>query len=112
MDVERRDLFAHLDDGALRRATDRWMTGYERAWCARQRSRPEALAVLLSCKEAVYKAWPDAGAVHHVSLEPLEGSPANGQARAGRHPVVIGVTWERWRDQVVALAMAWAERTA
>ena len=106
IDVEERGRFGHLREPALRHAAERWLTPDERAWCARQDSLSEALVVVLSCKEAVFKAWPGGPQIHHLALDQLEGSAVAGRALARQPSVRIEVRWMRRGAQVLALAVA------
>jgi phosphopantetheinyl transferase (holo-ACP synthase) len=105
IDLEQRDRFVHLSEPALRRAAERWLTADERAWCGRHGSLAEPLVIVLSCKEAVFKAWPAGRTVHQVTLDALEGSAAGGRA-VSRQPVQVEVRWMRWREHVLTLAVA------
>ena len=105
IDAEERNALRHLDDAALRRAADRWLTPAERAWCAAQGSLEESLVVVLCCKEAAFKAWKGPRVVHQVSLA-LEGSAAAGRARAEGAEVAIQVEWRQAAGHIVALALA------
>ena len=68
IDLAEQSAFSHLGDASIRRAADRWLRPAEREWCAAQPSLREAMVVVLSCKEAVYKAWSASGEVHELSL--------------------------------------------
>ena len=105
LDVEEYGAWRHLGPAALERAAERWLTADERLWCRAQPSLAEALVVVLSCKEAVFKAWAGCGSAPDVALT-LRGSPDRGRARAGHPPVVVDVEWNRWDGRVVALAVA------
>jgi phosphopantetheinyl transferase (holo-ACP synthase) len=105
IDLEQRDRFVHLSEPALRHAAERWLTADERAWCGRQGPLAEPLVIVLSCKEAVFKAWPVGRTVHQVTLDALEGSAVGGRA-VSRQPVQVEVRWMTWRQHVLTLAVA------
>jgi phosphopantetheinyl transferase (holo-ACP synthase) len=105
LDMEERAAFRRLDDASVERAARRWLTDKEREWCATQDSFADALLVVLSCKEAVFKAFRQGRAAHQVRLA-VEGCCARGQGWAEQSAVPIRVVWHRWRRQVVALAVA------
>lgn len=106
IDIEHRAGFAHLGEPVLRRAAARWLTPEERAWCALQASCHEAMLVVLSCKEAVYKAWPGVGGAHEVRLA-IRGSTAMGRATADRcAPVRLEAAWRSSGGTIVTLAVA------
>lgn len=105
IDLEAPEALGHLDQAALCRAAERWLTAAERAWCAEQSSLGESLVVVLSCKEAVFKARPGPGPVHEVRLA-LEGTLEAGRARTEDGSVTVRVRWRRWRGQVAAVAVA------
>jgi phosphopantetheine--protein transferase-like protein len=106
IDVERLEQFSHLDESMLRRAAARWLSAGERRWCASQRSYREAILVVLSCKEAVYKAWATPGGAHELILA-MRGSTASGRATSDRFaPVRLEAAWEVSRDSILTLAVA------
>jgi 4'-phosphopantetheinyl transferase EntD len=107
LDMEECAAFRRLDDALVERAARRWLTHKERDWCAKQDSLADAVLVVLSCKEAVFKAWNQDRAAHQVRLA-LTGSCAEGQGWAEQSPVAITVGWRRWREQVVVLAVVTA----
>ena len=90
IDLAERATFRHLDDEAIRRAADRWLRPGERAWCAAQPSLREALVTVLSCKEAVFKAFSPAPDSHGLSLT-MHG----GGVRAGPGSMASSPAW--WR---------------
>ena len=106
IDLEDGGRFGHLGEAALRHAAERWLTADERAWCARQASLAEALVIVLSCKEAVFKACPWGRTVHDLALDELEGSAAGGRAVARQPSVRVEVRWTRWREQILTVAVA------
>jgi phosphopantetheinyl transferase (holo-ACP synthase) len=105
IDIEERTALARFDGVALRRAAARWLTEHERRWCDRQTVLAEAIAVVLCCKEAVFKAWSGTGAMHDVRLS-LYGALASGRGRANQSGVSVQVRWRRRQGQVVAVAVA------
>jgi len=106
IDLESYSALGRLDDASVQRAALRWLSGPELAWCGSQTSLASSLVTVLSCKEAAFKAWPGVRAAHDVRLESLEGKPWAGSAWALREGVVVEVSWRRWRDQVLAVAVA------
>jgi 4'-phosphopantetheinyl transferase EntD len=104
LDMEECAAFRRLDGVSVEQAARRWLTRKERDWCAKQDSFADAVLVVLSCKEAVFKAWTQDRAAHQVRLA-LSGSCAEGQGWAEQSPVAITVGWRRWRQQVVVLAV-------
>jgi phosphopantetheine--protein transferase-like protein len=111
LDMEEYAAFRRLDDASVERAARRWLTDRERDWCATQDSFADALLVVLSCKEAVFKASSQGRAAHQVRLA-VAGCCAMGGGWAEQSgSVPIRVVWRRWRKQVVALAIATAEST-
>jgi phosphopantetheinyl transferase (holo-ACP synthase) len=68
IDLAEQGAFGHLDDASIRRAAGRWLRPDERAWCVAQPSFREAMVIVLSCKEAMYKAWDASGEAHELSL--------------------------------------------
>jgi phosphopantetheinyl transferase (holo-ACP synthase) len=105
IDMEERAAFARLDGASVEHAARRWLTREERRWCRSQGSLAEALLVVLCCKEAVFKASNQGRAPHQVRLT-LAGSCSRGRAWAKQSAVPVTVLWRRWRQQVVALAIA------
>jgi len=106
IDIEHIGRFSHLGESALRRGAARWLSQDEREWCALQANWHEALLVVLSCKEAVYKAWPTAGGAHEARLV-MRGSAALGRATTDRFaPVRLDAGWRRTGDSIVTLAIA------
>jgi phosphopantetheinyl transferase (holo-ACP synthase) len=106
IDVEQLEQFSHLDESMLRRAAARWLSAGERRWCASQKSYREAILVVLSCKEALYKAWATPGGAHELMLA-MRGSTASGRATSDRFaPVQLEAAWEVSRDSIVTLAVA------
>ena len=110
LDMEEYAAFRRLDDASVERAARRWLTDRERDWCATQDSFADALLVVLSCKEAVFKASSQDRAAHQVRLA-VAGCCAGGEGWVEQSTVPIRVVWRLWRDQVVALAIATAEST-
>ncbi|MBA3318075.1 MAG: 4'-phosphopantetheinyl transferase superfamily protein [Gemmatimonadales bacterium] len=90
IDIAERHTFSHLDQASIRRAAARWLRPHERAWCAAQPSFREALVVVLSCREAMYKAWGVSGQAHQTRVL-MHGRWGSGWAeRAGLHtPTVV-----------------------
>ncbi len=106
IDLAERSTFGHLDDRSIRRAAARWLRPGERAWCAAQPSFREGLVVVLSCKEALYKAWGDSGQAHELELS-MYGREASGWAvRAGRCPARVVALWRVSRGSILAVAAA------
>jgi 4'-phosphopantetheinyl transferase EntD len=106
IDIEQLGGYSHLGDALLQRAAARWLSQRERQWCALQASCHEAMLVVLSCKEAVYKAWPRPGGAHEVGLA-VRGSTAAGRASCDRFaPVRLEAAWRRSGDKIVTLAIA------
>lgn len=105
MDLAELRAFAHLGDASIRRAADRWLGPDEHAWCTAQPSFREAMIIVLSCKEAVFKAWGASGEVHELSLT-MHRSGARGRAvTVGIDPEVVAL-WEVSNDSVLSLAAA------
>ena len=106
IDIEHPARFSHLGEPVLRRAAARWLSPDERAWCALQTSCHEAMLVVLSCKEALYKAWPGIGVAHELRLA-IRGSTARGRAAADRcAPVRLEAAWRGSGGTIVTLAVA------
>jgi phosphopantetheinyl transferase (holo-ACP synthase) len=109
IDLAEQSAFSHLGDASIRRAADRWLWPDERAWCAAQPSLREAMVIVLSCKEAVYKAWGASGEVHELSLT-MHGGGARGRAvTVGIDPEVAAL-WAVSNGSILSLAAAPAER--
>jgi phosphopantetheinyl transferase (holo-ACP synthase) len=105
MDLAEQSAFSHLDEASIRQAADRWLRPDEHAWCAAQPSFREAMVIVLSCKEAVYKAWGASGEVHELSLT-MQGHGAKGRAVAvGMEPQVVAL-WEVSNGSILSLAAA------
>lgn len=106
IDLAERSTYGHLSPSSVRRLADRWLRPEERAWCAAQPSFREAVVIVLSCKEAVYKAWGRWGVVPEVSLA-MEGHGAGGWA-VGSDPAPIQVMacWQVGEASILALAVA------
>jgi phosphopantetheinyl transferase (holo-ACP synthase) len=68
IDLAEQGAFSRLDDASIRRAAARWLRPDERAWCVAQPLFREAMVIVLSCKEAMYKAWDASGEAHELSL--------------------------------------------
>jgi hypothetical protein len=63
------------------------------------------MVVVLSCKEAVYKAWSASGEVHELSLT-MHGRGARGRAvTVGIDPEVVAL-WEVSSGSILSLAVA------
>jgi hypothetical protein len=63
------------------------------------------MVVVLSCKEAVYKAWSASGEVHELSLM-MHGRGARGRAvTVGIDPEVVAL-WEVSSGSILSLAVA------
>ena len=106
IDLAERATFAQLPEAWVQRAATRWLTPGERRWCARQPSFREAVVVVLSCKEAAYKACNGAGGPWDVALL-LEGaSSSGGSAVAVYEGLRIEVDWGVSSGLVLALARA------
>jgi phosphopantetheinyl transferase (holo-ACP synthase) len=106
IDIEQPGRFSHLGESMLRRAAARWLSQDERQWCALQPCCDEAMIVVLSCKEAMYKAWPRPGGAHEVDLA-MRGSAAAGRATCDRFAQVrLEAAWRRAGDNIVTLAVA------
>jgi hypothetical protein len=106
IDLAERTTFSHLDEGAIRRAADRWLRPDERAWCAAQPSLREALVTVLSCKEAVYKALLPAPDPHELSLTMHGGGSSGWAALDGVEPDLVAATWGVSGTSILALAVA------
>ena len=105
IDLAERATFSHLDDGAIRRAADRWLQPGERTWCAAQASLREALVTVLSCKEAVFKAFSPAPDCHRLSLT-MHGEGSSGWAALdGIEPDLVTVSWEISGASILTLAV-------
>ena len=62
--------------------------------------------IVLSCKEAAYKAWNDPGGVHELSLT-MHGSGVSGWAvRDDVHPEMVVASWEVSGGSILTLAVA------
>ncbi len=106
LDLAEQCAFSHLDDAPIRRAADRWLRPDERAWCAAQPSFREAMVIVLSCKEAVYKAWDASGEAHELSLT-VHGRAVSGWAvRDGIHPEMVVASWEVSGGSILTFAVA------
>jgi phosphopantetheinyl transferase (holo-ACP synthase) len=105
MDLAELRVFAHLGDASIRRAADRWLRPDERAWCSAQPSFREAMVIVLSCKEAVYKAWGASGEVHELSLT-MHGCGAGGRAATVGIDPEVAALWEVSNGSVLSLAAA------
>lgn len=106
IDLAERCTFSHLDDASIRRAAGRWLRPDERAWCAAQASFREAMVIVLSCKEAVYKASEAPGGAHELSLT-MHGCAVSGWAvRHGLHPEMVVASWKVSGGSVLTLAVA------
>jgi phosphopantetheinyl transferase (holo-ACP synthase) len=110
IDLAEQSAFSHLDDASIRRAAVRWLGPDERVWCAAQRSFREAMVIVLSCKEAMYKAWNASGEVHELSLTMHRcGARA---ATDGIGPEVVA-SWQVTNGSILTFAVAatagWAE---
>jgi 4'-phosphopantetheinyl transferase EntD len=106
IDLAERSTYGHLDEALVRRVADRWLRPEERAWCAAQPSFREAVLIVLSCKEAVYKAWGGSGLVADLSLE-MQGHGAAGWAvktGPGRAPVTA--SWQLREASILTIAVA------
>jgi phosphopantetheinyl transferase (holo-ACP synthase) len=107
IDMEECAALRRLDDASVERAAQRWLTDKERDWCAKQDPFADALLVVLSCKEAVFKASNQGRVAHQVRLA-VAGCCVRGEGWAEQSAVPIRVVWRRWRNQVVTLAVATA----
>ncbi len=106
IDLAEQCAFSHLDDASIRRAATRWLRPDERAWCAAQASFREAMVIVLSCKEAVYKAWDVPGGAHELSLT-MHGCAVSGWAvRPGIHPEMVVASWEVSGGSILTFAVA------
>ena len=106
IDLADRATFGHLDEGCIRRAAARWLTAAERAWCARQPELRQGLVAVLSCKEAIFKAWSAAGATHRLSLR-MRGDARSGWATAlGLGPVDATAEWRPEGPDLLTVAVA------
>jgi hypothetical protein len=110
IDIEEPAALDRFDEAAVRRAAERLLSPREWAWCRRQPSLRRAFTIVISCREAVFKACRDAPAVAAVQLR-MAGGPLAGHA-AWNGPESIGarVAWRLRRGVVVALAVAGGER--
>lgn len=106
IDLAEQYAFSHLDDTSIRRAAGRWLRPDERAWCATQPSFREAMVIVLSCKEAVYKAWNASGEAHELSLT-MHGREVSGWAVwDGIHPEMVVASWEVSGGSILTFAIA------
>lgn len=106
MDLAEQCAFSHLDDASIRRAGGRWLRPDERVWCAAQASFREAMVIVLSCKEAVYKARAAPGGAHELSLR-MHGCAVSGWAvRDGIHPEMVVASWEVSGRSILTFAVA------
>lgn len=105
MDLAERSAFGHLDDAAIRRAADRWLRPHERAWCAAQPSFREGMVVVLSCKEAVYKAG-RSPAAHEASLTMHRHGASGWAVGDDTQSDHVAVWWEISDRSILALAVA------
>jgi hypothetical protein len=106
IDLAERRTFSHLAGPAIRRAAARWLGPPERAWCAAQPSFREAVVTVLSCKEAVYKAWGASGQTHELSLT-MHGRGTSGWAvKAGHGPGQVVASWTVAEGSILAVAVA------
>jgi phosphopantetheinyl transferase (holo-ACP synthase) len=103
IDLAEQSAFSHLDDASIRRAAVRWLGPDERVWCAAQRSFREAMVIVLSCKEAMYKAWNASGEVHELSLT-MHRRRARA-ATAGIGPEIVA-SWEVTNRSILTFAVA------
>jgi hypothetical protein len=105
IDLAERATFSHLDDGAIRRAADRWLRPGELAWCAARPSLREALVTVLSCKEAVFKAFSPAPDSHGLALTMHGGGSSGWAALDGIEPGLVAASWEVSGASILALAV-------
>lgn len=106
IDLAERTTFAHLGEAAIWRAAGRWLRLRERVWCAAQPSLREAVVIVLSCKEAAYKAGAGAVAAHELSLA-MQGHGTAGRAvLRGPRAAQVVVSWELCEGSVRAFAVA------
>jgi phosphopantetheinyl transferase (holo-ACP synthase) len=105
MDLAEQRHFSHLDDASIRRAADRWLWPHERAWCAAQPSFREAMIIVLSCKEAMYKAWGASGEFHQLSLTMQHCGARWRAVKAGSGPEVVA-SWEVVNGSILTFAVA------
>jgi phosphopantetheinyl transferase (holo-ACP synthase) len=105
IDLAVQSAFSHLGVASIRRAADRWLRPDERAWCAAQPSFREAMVIVLSCKEAVYKAWGASGETHELSLAMHGRGVRGGAVTVGMHPEVVAL-WEVSNGSILSLAAA------
>ena len=106
MDLAEQGAFSHLDDASIRRAGGRWLRPDERVWCAAQASFREAMVIVLSCKEAVYKAWVAPGGAHELSLT-MHGCAVSGWAvKDGIPPEMVLASWEVSGGAILTFAVA------
>jgi phosphopantetheinyl transferase (holo-ACP synthase) len=106
IDLAERSTFGHLDDGSIRRAAVRWLRPGERAWCGGQPAFREAVVVLRSCKEALYKAWGGSGQAHDIALT-MYGRETSGWAvRADPCSAQVVAAWQVSRESILTVAVA------
>jgi phosphopantetheinyl transferase (holo-ACP synthase) len=106
IDLAEQSAFRHLGARSIRRAADRWLRPDERTWCATQPSFREAMVIVLSCKEAVYKAWSASGEVHELSLSMHRCVGDRGRAvTVGTDPQVAAL-WVVSNGSILSLAAA------
>jgi phosphopantetheinyl transferase (holo-ACP synthase) len=106
IDLVEQSAFSHLDDRSIRRAADRWLRPAERAWCDAQPSLREAMVIVLSCREAVYKAWSASGEVHELSLSMHRCGGDRGRAVAVGIDPHVAVSWVVSNGSILSLAAA------
>lgn len=106
IDIEQLTVLDRFDGLAIARATARWLSPAERAWCTNQSSAARALLIVVCCREAVFKATRGARPAHELALR-LDGDLAGGRGGwyDGRR---LGVEVEWWavEGRLLALAMA------
>ncbi len=106
IDLEEITAFDRFDRITIVRASARWLSPAERAWCAKQFSLARAFLVVLCCREAAFKSSGRARPAHELALR------MNGDLSGGRgdwyHGGLTGIegTWRLVAGKVLALAVA------
>jgi hypothetical protein len=106
IDIAERSTYGHLGEASVRRLADRWLRPPERAWCAGQPSFREAVVIVLSCKESMYKAWGESGEVHELPLAMQGHGPAGWAVGTSSGPVRVVASWQVVEDSILTLAVA------
>jgi hypothetical protein len=106
IDIEEAAVLNRFDEPAVRRAAERLLSTREWAWCRRQPSLRRAFTIVISCREAIFKAWRDGPTVAALEVR-MMGGPLAGHAEwSGPGPVRVRAAWRLRGSAVVALAVA------